>query len=87
MRGFGSYPCGGLLHLFNKINMNITSFLPSIHLSDLLLYLFWGFIFFMVIRELVTWYWKINKISDTLDKIEKNTRPKETSTEIAHKPE
>jgi hypothetical protein len=28
----------------------------------------------MVIREVVTWYWKINKIVDLLEKIEKNTR-------------
>lgn len=58
--------------------MNIFSFFPSIHLSDFLLYLFWAFIFFMVIRELVTWYWKINKIVDRLDQIEKNTRPKDS---------
>jgi hypothetical protein len=62
--------------------MNIFSFFPSIHLSDILLYLFWGFIFFMVIRELVTWYWKINKITDILDKIEKNTHPKDSGTKI-----
>ncbi len=31
-------------------------------------------IFFLVIREIVTWYWKINKIETTLKRIEKNTR-------------
>lgn len=62
--------------------MNILSFFPSIHWSDVLLFLFWGFIFFMVIRELVTWYWKINKITDLLEKIEKNTRPKDSGTQV-----
>ena len=33
-------------------------------------------VFFLVIREIVTWYWKINKIVRSLDKIEKNTRKK-----------
>lgn len=67
--------------------MNIFSFFPSIPWSDALLYLFWGLIFFMVIRELVTWYWKINKITDLLDKIEKNTRQKDEPTNIAKNPE
>ncbi len=66
--------------------MNITSFFPSIHLSDALLYLFWGFIFFMVIRELVTWYWKINKITDLLEKIEKHlNKDKEIPKDTADK--
>ncbi len=28
---------------------------------------------FLIFRELVTWYWKINKIVDILERIEKNT--------------
>ena len=31
-------------------------------------------VFFLVVREIVTWYWKINKIIRSLDKIERNTR-------------
>ncbi len=29
---------------------------------------------FLIGREIVTWYWKINKIIRSLDKIERNTR-------------
>lgn len=31
-------------------------------------------LFFIVIREFVTWYWKINRIEKLLTRIEKNTR-------------
>jgi len=31
---------------------------------------------FWLCREVVTWYWKLNKISDLLEKIEENTRQK-----------
>jgi hypothetical protein len=41
----------------------------------------------MVLREGLTWYWKINKITDLLEKIEKNTSKKEATPEIAHKVE
>lgn len=34
------------------------------------------FIFFVIGRELVCWYWKINRIEEVLKKIEENTRPK-----------
>jgi len=37
------------------------------------------FIFF-VLRELFTWYWKLNKIVKLLEDIEENTRPKEKVT-------
>ena len=29
---------------------------------------------FLIGREIVTWYWKINKIIRSLDRIERNTR-------------
>ena len=29
---------------------------------------------FLLIREILTWYWKINRIVALLEKIEKNTR-------------
>jgi len=31
---------------------------------------------FILLREVFTWYWKLNKISNLLEKIESNTRPK-----------
>jgi hypothetical protein len=30
--------------------------------------------FFLLIREVLTWYWKLNKIARLLEKIEENTR-------------
>ena len=36
-------------------------------------------VFFLVTRELIAWYWKINKVCDLLEKIEANTRPKNVS--------
>jgi len=33
-------------------------------------------VLFVVLRELVTWYWKLNKIVELLEQIEENTRPK-----------
>jgi hypothetical protein len=37
---------------------------------------------FLVFREVLTWYWKINKMVDLLEKIEKNTRVSEVEEEI-----
>ncbi len=34
------------------------------------------FLFFIFIREILTWYWKINRIEELLEEIERNTRPK-----------
>lgn len=34
--------------------------------------------FFLIIREIVTWYWKINRMVDLLEKIEKNTSRQES---------
>jgi hypothetical protein len=31
---------------------------------------------FLLMRELICWYWKITKIHDLLEKIEENTRKK-----------
>jgi len=33
--------------------------------------------FFLIIREILTWYWKINRVVNLLEKIEKNTAHKE----------
>jgi len=30
---------------------------------------------FLILREVLTWYWKINKIIVLLEQIEENTRP------------
>jgi hypothetical protein len=41
---------------------------------------------FLGFREVLAWYWKINKAIELLERIEENTRPKENST-IADEPE
>jgi hypothetical protein len=41
---------------------------------SLIFWLLISFLFFLLIREIVTWYWKINKIAALLEKIEQNTR-------------
>jgi hypothetical protein len=33
-------------------------------------------VIFFALREVMTWYWKLNKISNLLEKIEENTRKK-----------
>lgn len=43
--------------------------------SSFFLILFFGIVLFIVIRELVVWYFKINRIVDLLEDIEENTRP------------
>ncbi len=37
-------------------------------------------LFFLLIREVVTWYWKMNDVVNLLEKIEKNTRREELNT-------
>ncbi len=39
-----------------------------------------GFAFF-IFREIILWYWKINRIEELLEKIEKNTRKGEIGEE------
>lgn len=38
--------------------------------SDTVLAIIIFFILFLILREFITWYWKLNKISDTLLRIE-----------------
>jgi hypothetical protein len=47
----------------------------SLHLdsTELITFLFLALVFFLIVREIATWYWKINKIVKLLVKIEKNT--------------
>lgn len=52
-------------------------------IESMFLIVFLVLVFFMVIRELVTWYWKINKITALLDKIEKNTSKNDSPKDIA----
>lgn len=47
------------------------------NLLDILLFTGVGFLLFVFLRELITWYWKINRIVELLEKIEENTSHKE----------
>lgn len=38
-------------------------------------------VIFVLFREIITWYFKLNKIVTILDRIEENTRPKNTVRE------
>lgn len=40
-----------------------------------------------ILRELVTWYWKINRIVELLEDIEYNTRPTDDEDDQADKEE
>lgn len=44
--------------------------------SSFLIFIPFAIVLFVALREVVTWYWKLNKISNLLEKIEENTRPK-----------
>lgn len=41
------------------------------------------FVLFLVFREFLCWYWKLNKIVSLLEKIELNSRPKSEKVVIA----
>lgn len=66
-------------------NSPAKTFLGSNYL-EYFIFIFIGLIlFFLLVRELITWYWKINKIVRLLEKIERNTNPeitKEKSKDI-----
>lgn len=44
------------------------------------LFLILTIIFFTLVREILTWYWKQNKIVELLEEIAENTRPKEDTS-------
>ena len=46
----------------------------------ILLVIFIVIIVFFLIREILLWYWKVNKIVGLLEKIEQNTRPRASNT-------
>lgn len=52
--------------------------------SNFVIFIPFAILVFVALREVLTWYWKLNKISNLLEKIEENTRPKnsvESNTE------
>ncbi len=63
--------------------MNIQSFFPYFSGWGVLLYFFFACVLFLVIREIVTWYWKLNRIEDLLEKIDENTRKEKEAKSIA----
>jgi len=50
--------------------------------SDMWKYIVIGAILFLFFREVITWYWKLNRIVSLLERIEKNTRPVSVSTAL-----
>lgn len=46
----------------------------GINSGNFILILLGVIIFFFLIREILTWYWKINKVIRILERIERNTR-------------
>jgi len=70
--------------------MNIFQ-LIGINQSNILIILIVIFVIFLIIRELLTWYWKINKIVRLLEQIEENTRleiiEKKTEVVLEQKPQ
>jgi|GEM_PF-3852750 len=49
--------------------------LPNISFADFVVYFLFAIVVFLIIREALTWYWKINRIVSLLEKIEENTSP------------
>lgn len=68
-------------NLMRTVNTPSKGFLESILGPDYtvtLIFILLGIvILFFLLREILTWYWKINKQIELLEKIEQNTRPKE----------
>lgn len=56
----------------------------SLNWSGIAISFFAFVLFFLLIREIVTWYWKINRIVNLLEKIEENTRKPGAKTEEEH---
>lgn len=58
--------------------VSIMNLLPISHIfgsGGWIMILFFGVALFLLSREVLAWYWKINKIINLLEKIEENTRP------------
>lgn len=70
--------------------MNYLYASPSVQLGSFVLWVCVAVLVFLVLREVFTWYWKINKIVDLLEKIEKNTRQGKDAAQssvVPNKPE
>ena len=59
------------MNIFQLFGIN-----PGDLIAPLLIFIGAIGLFFLLVREIITWYWKINKIVSLLEQIEKNTRPK-----------
>jgi small-conductance mechanosensitive channel len=57
----------------NTSNFNMLGF-SNIGMIDIFFAVSFIFVGFVLIRELITWYWKINRAIELLEKIEENTR-------------
>lgn len=57
----------------NAPGFNMLGF-SNIGMIDIFFVMFFILAGFVLIRELITWYWKINRIIELLEKIEENTR-------------
>lgn len=55
------------------MNYGATSFLPT-NWTSLIGLILIALIIFLIIREFLTWYWKINRIVELLERIEENTK-------------
>jgi hypothetical protein len=49
----------------NILNINFSDMVPGA-----IIFVLVAIVIFLILREFVTWYWKLNKISDTLERIE-----------------
>lgn len=54
--------------------------------GTILLFIAGCLIFFLFIREILTWYWKIDKMIEILEQIEENTRPRKIIKESSEEP-
>jgi hypothetical protein len=49
--------------------------------QEILIAIFAGIIVFLILREVLTWYWKMNRVVTLLEQIEENTRPADIERE------
>ena len=66
---------GAIAFIFRNITASeFSQNLASMGWARSLLFVIVGILFTLAIREIVTWYWKINRMVNLLEKIENNTR-------------
>ena len=61
----------GLLLMYGVLQSYITA---PIFDTGILIWIVIGIVLFFLVREILLWYWKVNKAIELLEKIEKNTR-------------